>query len=551
MKTKIDRLLVNGKIHTLKNEQEVVDALGIKNGRIVFAGSAADALERYETSEIVDLQGRTAVPGMGDSHMHFYAFCQSLANVDLGVCTSKKEVIEKLRAKAAETPEGHWIRGSNFDQSKWEDCDKDELPTRQDLDLASTRHPIVIKRVCLHTAVANTAALERADIDEHYVAGAGGIVEREADGYPNGVLREQLTKIFDEIIPDPMSDKAFKKKIMVRQLKDMASRGMTMMHTYAADIWKYVEDVEEYKYLDREGLLPLRVTVYLDKLEKLENVAPVTDEQRADPAFKAKLGGYKLFCDGSLGSRSAALYEDYQDDSGNRGIVVENLEALERKMLKASLQGIQCATHAIGDRALDLVVTAVEHTVVELKKRGFTDETIAARPFRLIHAQMAPDQLIQRMTKLPVVLDIQPSFYITDLHWVSDRVGPERIKTAYLWETYRRSGLLLTGGSDAPVESYDPMEGIYAAVTRCDMKGWPEGGMLPEEKMSVYDALCMFSKNIPYATGDMNYTGTLEVGKFADVAVLDRDLFSIPPSDILNVKVDRTILAGKDTWIRE
>lgn len=549
MKAQLDRLLVNGDIHTLKTEDDRAQALGIKNGKLVFVGSDAEAKEKFEAKETIDLQGKTVVPGMGDSHMHFYAFCQTLTTVDLGTCTTKAEVIEKLRAKAAVTPEGQWIRGSNFDQSKWTDTD-DRLPVRQDLDQASTKHPIVIKRVCLHTAVANTAALEKAGIGRDYAAGPGGTVEREADGYPNGILREQLTKIFDELIPDPMNDPKVKREIMVRQLKDMASLGLTMMHTYAADIWKYIEDIKVYEALDGEGLLPLRVTVYLDKLEKLEGQPAVTDAQRADPNRKAQLGGYKLFCDGSLGSRSAALYEPYADDPSTSGIVVEDLEALERKMLKATREGIQCATHAIGDRALDIVVTAIEHTVETLREEGWSEEKLTKHPFRIIHAQLATDELIARMMKLPLVLDIQPSFFLTDMHWVEDRVGPDRMKNGYLWQTYQENGLLLTGGSDSPVESYNPLPGIYSAVTRKDLKGWPEGGMQPEEKMSVYDALCMFSKNVPYATGDEKYTGTLEVGKFADLAVLDRDIFTIPEDDILNVKVDRTLLAGRDTWVR-
>lgn len=545
----LDRLLVNGTIYTLKSEGDTVEAMGIKDGRIVFTGSAAEARE-FTADEVIDLSGQTVIPGMGDSHMHFYAFCQTLTNVDLGPCTSKVEMLDRLRAAAEKTPEGQWIRGSNFDQSKWEDCDKDALPDRHDLDAASSKHPIVIKRVCLHTAVANTAALERAGIGRDYQAGPGGVVEREPDGFPNGILREQLTRIFDEIIPDPMNDPSLKKLIMVQQLRDMASLGMTMMHTYAADIWKYFEDVADYDALNREGLLPLRVTVYLDKIEKLVGKPAPTAAQRADPAFKAKLGGYKLFCDGSLGSRSAALYEPYDDDPGNTGIVVEDLPALERKMLYAMENGIQCATHAIGDRGLDIVVTAIEHTVATLRAQGWSDARLAEKPFRIIHAQMATPELIDRMAKLPVILDIQPAFYLTDMHWIKDRVGEERVKTGFLWRTYQEHNLLMTGGSDAPVEKYDPMQGIYAAVTRQDLKGWPAGGLLPEQRLSVYDALCLFSKNIPYATGDADYMGTIEVGKFADMAVLDRDIFRIPHEDLLHVKVTRTMLAGRDTWIR-
>ena len=548
MKTKLDRLLLNGAIHTMRNEAEVVEALGIQAGKIVFAGSDAEALTRYEADDTIDLARKTVIPGLGDSHMHFYAVCQALTTVDLGGCTSKAEAIARLQNKAAETPKGEWIRGSNFDQSKWDDGE-DRLPTRHDLDLASTEHPIVIKRACLHTAVANTAALVRAGIGKGYPAGPGGEIEIEADGYPNGILREQLTNIFDALIPDPLSDPELKRKIMASQLQKMASLGMTTMHTYAAEIWKYFEDVDVYAQLDQQGLLPLRVTVYQDRLEKLEGKLAGGREGQKVSSAKVCLGGYKLFCDGSLGSRSAALYEPYADAPEALGIVVEDQQSLESKMLRASRQGIQCAVHAIGDRALDMVVTAVEHTIACLFAEGWTQERIAALPpFRIIHAQLATPELIARMAVLPVVLDVQPVFFLTDMHWVQERLGSERMKNGYLWRTYRKNGLLLTGGSDAPVESCAPMPAIYSAVTRTDLEGWPKGGMQPEEKLSVYEALCLFSKNIPYAVGGEVCTGTLEVGKFADLAVLDRDIFAIPPEEILQVQVLRTMLAGKDTW---
>lgn len=551
MKEMLDRLLYNGSIHTLKNEADIVEALGIQDGKIVFAGTDKEAFAHYDAREAIDLGGKTVIPGLGDSHMHFYALCQALTTVDLGGCVSKAEAIARLRKKATATPKGEWVRGSNFDQSKWADS-ADQLPTRHDLDTASTEHPIVIKRACLHTAVANTAALEKAGIGKGYSPEPGGTAEFEADGYPNGILREQATKVFDEIIPDPLINPACKRTIMVEQLQKMASLGMTAMHTYAADIWKYTESAEDYAALDREGLLPLRVTVYQDKLEKLQDQPVTPSIMLDDPHTKVYVGGYKLFCDGSLGSRSAALYAPYADDPSTTGIVVEDQDALEEKMLRASRAGIQCAVHAIGDRALDMVITAIEHTRSALLTEGWSQQQVDALPkFRIIHAQLATPELIRRMRQLPVVLDIQPVFFLTDMHWVEERLGPVRKKNGYLWHTYLANDLLLTGGSDAPVESYAPMPAIYSAVTRKDLSGWPDDGMQPEEKLSVYEALCLFSKNLPHATCGSVSTGTLEAGKFADLAVLDRDIFTIPPEEILKVQVERTMLAGKDTWLRE
>ena len=531
----LDAIYQNGRIYTLRNEGECFRAVGIKDGRIAFVGNEEEA-KQYEAAEIFDLNGSTMIPGMGDSHLHFYAYCQTLTQVNLADCKSKKEAFAKLKEKAEHTPKGEWIRGANFDQTKWEDS-ADELPTRWELDEISRQHPIVIKRVCLHTAVANSMALELAGVDKNYVADTGGSVDREADGTPNGVLREQLTKIFDEIIPDALSDETLKKQLMVQELRRMASMGMTMMHTYAAEIWRYIEDIDVYRQLDSCDLLPVRVTIYSDRMEGLKrNFAE--DADRNDPHLKTKMGGYKLFCDGSLGSRSAALLQPYTDAPDTRGMVVEDTKSLTKKMYTAAQNGIQSAVHAIGDRALDMVLMAMEETIKQLKTTGWTDKKIAEKPFRLIHAQMSTPELIQRMKKIPLIIDIQPSFMETDRYWILDRIGPERFQHAYPWKTYQREGLLLTGGSDCPVEDFNPLRGIYNCLTHPN----------PAERLSIYEAVCLFSKNIPYAAGDEKMMGTIEVGKFADAVILNKDIFHVPADEILNIKVEKTLLAGEETW---
>ena len=535
----LDSILKNGVIYTLSKERETFQAAGIKDGKIAFLGSDKEA-EKMQAETVFDLKGRAVIPGMGDSHLHFYAYCQTLFQVDLGDCTSKKEALQKLKDAVDQMPEGQWIRGANFDQTKWRDSE-DELPTRHDLDEVSTKHPIVIKRVCLHTAVANTKALEIAGIDENYVNEPGGIVEREENGMPNGILREQLTKIFDDRIPDPLEDMEVRKKVMAEQLQRMASMGLTMMHTYAAEIWKYMEDVETYRELDSEGKLPLRVSVYTDKLETMENLkksGELSIEEKSDPRHKAQMSGYKLFCDGCLGARSAALFEDYSDEPGNRGIVVEPENILEEKMYRAMSQGIQCATHAIGDRALDMVVTAIEKTIAKLEKDGMSRQEIEKKPFRIIHAQMSTENLVERMKKLPLIIDVQPAFISTDKIWIKDRIGEKRLQTSYPWKTYTENGMILTGGSDAPVESFNPMWGIYNCLTHPDEK----------QRLSRYEALCLFSRNIPYATGDETFYGTLEIGKFADMAVLEKDIFCAEVEEIKDIKVMQTFLGGKQTW---
>lgn len=545
MKEKADLILTGGKIYTMKSEGDKVEALCVKDGKIVYSGTAEEALRRFESENTVDLEGKTALPGLGDAHLHFFAYCQTKTTVDLGGCKSKEEMIKRLAEKAKETPKGEWIKGSNFDESKWE-AENDRLPTKNDLDKASTEHPIMMKRACLHTAVANSKALEEAGIGRNFSCGPGGMVELDEKGYPNGVLREQATKIFDELIPDPAKVPEIKEKILKEALKEASSMGMTTVHTYAADIWKYTEDFDDYLKLDRDGELPLRVVIYLDTVYKKPYV---TLKEMESPYRKVSYGGYKMFSDGSLGSRSAKLYEPYSDDPGTDGMLIQSQKELSEKMLEAYEAGLQPAIHCIGDKGLDCVLTAIEYTLQKSRERGMTEEEQACRdPFRLIHAQMATDELIERMKKLPVILDLQPVFLETDMHWTEERIGKERAAYSYRWKTYLDNGLLLTGGSDCPVEPFSPWLNIYTAVARKDFNGFPEGGYQPEEKLGVYDAVCMFTKNLHAATGQDRYLGTLEVGKFADIAVIDRDIFEAPEDDIIGTQALMTYLAGKEVY---
>lgn len=539
---KLDLLLKNGNIYTMEFEGKKVQALGIKDGKIVFAGQDKDA-EAFESSETVDLGKKAVIPGMADSHMHMYAYCQNQTFVNLEQAESIDELISIMKKKAGETPKGSWIKGVNFDQTKFPE---NRFPTRHDLDKISTNHPIVVKRCCLHAVVANTKALEIAGVGPGYDPGSGGIVEFEEDGSPNGILKEQSTQVFDDLMPDPFLDQDQKKKIMLEVLADMSSKGVTTIHTYAAKIWQYNEDIHTYKALDEAGELPVRVTVYLDEMFSPEKL---TKEQMADPYRLAQMGGYKIFSDGSLGSRSAALFEDYSDAPGERGFVLYSQEEFTSRVLKAYEVGLQPAIHAIGDRALDMTLTAIEETLEISRSKGMTKEEQANRlPFRIIHVQMITDSLLERMKKLPVVLDVQPVFLCTDYRWVEDRIGKERAKGAYAWKTLKDAGLIQTGSSDCPVESFDPMGGIYAFVARADRNGNPPGGYGPSEKLSVYEAIEIFTKNVHYATGQQDYLGTLEAGKFADLVVLASDPFEAKEADLKDIKVAQTYIAGKRVY---
>ena len=534
----LDKLFINGEIYSMKKEGEKFQSLGVKDGKIIFLGTDEEG-KNISSKELIDLKGKMMIPGMADAHLHLYAYCQNLTFVDLSKVHNINEMINLMKEKVKNVKKGDWVKGVNFDQSKWKE---NRFPTLEEMNSISKDNPVIIKRCCLHAVVANSRALEIAGIGKNYQAGSGGIVELDKNGMPNGILREQSTKVFDDILPDPLKDIEVQKKIMQDVLNDMSSKGITTIHTYAAKIWQYNEDINIYKNFEKEGKLPLRVTVCIDELFEPEIL---TKEKLNNPYRKVQLGAYKIFSDGSMGSRSAALKKPYSDDPQNSGFMLFTQEELNNKILTGYEHGLQPAIHAIGDRALDMTLAAIEHTLKTTKEKGMTDEEQKNRlPFRIIHVQMIDDDLLERMKKLPLVLDIQPIFLCTDLHWIEDRIGKERLKGSFALKTMEKAGLIQTGGSDCPVETYEPLKGIYAAVTRQDMEGYPTEGFLPEERLSVYEALCMYTKNVPYATGQESVLGTLEIGKFADLTVLEKNLFKIDKKEIKDVKVEQTYVAG-------
>ena len=534
----LDKLFINGEIYSMKKEGEKFQSLGVKDGKITFLGTDEEA-KNVSSKELIDLKGKMMIPGMADAHLHLYAYCQNLTFVDLSKVHDINEMVSLMKEKVKNVKKGDWVKGVNFDQSKWKE---NRFPTLEEMDSISKDNPVIIKRCCLHAVVANSKALKMAGIGKNYQAGSGGIVELDKDGMPNGILREQSTKVFDDILPDPLKDIEVQKKIMQDVLNDMSSKGITTIHTYAAKIWQYNEDINIYKNFEKEGKLPLRVTVCIDELFEPEIL---TKEKLNNPYRKVQLGAYKIFSDGSMGSRSAALKKPYSDDPQNSGFMLFTQEELNNKILTGYEHGLQPAIHAIGDRALDMTLAAIEYTLKTTKEKGMTDEEQKNRlPFRIIHVQMIDDDLLKRMKKLPLVLDIQPIFLCTDLHWIEDRIGKERLKGSFALKTMEKAGLIQTGGSDCPVETYEPLKGIYAAVTRQDMEGYPTEGFLPEERLSVYEALCMYTKNVPYATGQESVLGTLEIGKFADLTVLEKNLFKIDKKEIKDVKVEQTYVAG-------
>ncbi|MBQ2147388.1 MAG: amidohydrolase family protein, partial [Firmicutes bacterium] len=308
-------------------------------------------------------------------------------------------------------------------------------------------------------------------------------------------------------------------------------------------------DIDVYRELDKEGLLPVRMRICL---EEMYDKPVLTEEEKADPYRMADFGTFKIFTDGSFGARSAALLEDYDDDPGNKGILVISQDALNERIYQAYKHGLQPATHCIGDAGTEACLQAIEYTVKKcIEEDGYTmDEIMKGPKFRVIHAQLVHRDQLERFKKVPVIFDIQPVFLNTDLHWIDERIG-SRADDAYTWKTYLDEGIICTGGSDCPVESYNPWPGIWGAVNRTDPLFPDEAPWHPEQKLSKFQAACLFSKYMAYGNQMERYLGTIEPGKFADMIVTDRDWLNGPDDDILNVKVLKTYLAGDEVYSAE
>lgn len=527
-----DTVYINGKIYTMEQEGQMVEAVAVRDGKIVFTGTCANAapIVREHT---VDLGGKTVLPGFIDCHQHTLAYARTTREVDLSGTKSVEEVLRRLRERAKVTPEGQWIKGSGFNHEEFEEI---RLPEREELDGVSDRHPILISRYCMHVHVANTRALAAAGIDENYEPEVKGSAERGRDGRLNGILRESAVTPVLHSIPDMLPTDEDKKDALYEVFQDMNRYGITGIHPIQGKFVDADEYLNLYQDLEKEGRLPLRVYISFDEFPSFHMKTGFGNE-------KIRYGFYKIYSDGSLGSRNAALREPYSDSPGTCGLLNHSPEEIKAMFHKAYDRDLQIGIHAIGDRGVEIALDAMEECYRENPKPDVR--------FRLIHAIVLRKDLIERIKRLPVIVDIQPRFTSNyNIWWSEDRLGPERIRYAYAWNTLIREGIMLTGSSDSPVEPYDPLLGVYSIVCRQDLEGKPEGGWYPEERVSVYDALCLYTKNAAYSSYEEDIKGTITTGKLADFVVLEEDPFQVEPRKIKDIQVLQTYLSGQKVYDR-
>ncbi len=525
---------INGTIYTMRAEGDRCEAFVVDDGKFLYCGTEAEA-RRLSGGNVVDLAGATVLPGMIDTHQHLFAYARDRLKLNLKKAESFEQLLKLIHQRAQETPAGQWILGVGFDHEKF--TDRKALPTKEELDRACPDHPLLITRYCLHVNVANSLALKAGGIGPGFRPKVEGTVEFRPDGQPTGTLLDAAGADLAALIPDALSTQKGRKDAVEAASRELNRHGLTGVHAIQGLHCNLPEFTSVYQDLADEGRLSVRVFLGFDRLPGCSIRTGLGDDM-------VKFGFYKLYVDGNMGGRTALLTQPYEDDPSTCGVPNYTQEELDRQVKLAYNLNIQVGAHVIGDRAAEMLTTAIERARAD---RPSDDP----RSFRMIHMSLLNQDVVDRIAKLPVVVDIQPMFVSTNVRWSETRVGGERAKYHYCWRTLLDRGVILTAGSDSPCESFAPMDGIYAITTRKGMDGWPAGGWFPEERVTVYEAVSMYTRNAAFVSYEEDRKGTIESGKLADFVLLDADVFRTEPEKIKDICVKKTYLGGKLVYSRE
>ncbi|HKU12988.1 MAG TPA: amidohydrolase [Steroidobacteraceae bacterium] len=520
--------IVNARVWTGDDAHPWAEALVIDGATLSFVGTS-DGARRANAAQVVDAGGRLMVPGFTDAHVHFRDAGFALASVQLRDAGTREEFVARIKAFAATVPAGTWIMGGNWDHTLW----GGELPTRGWIDAATPDHPVWLNRLDGHMSLANGVALKLAGVTRATKDVAGGAIVRDSKGEPTGVLKDNAMGLVDAVVPEFSQE--MKDRALLAAMKYVNEQGVTTVHNMGS--W---DDLETFARAARTNSLTTRIYA----------VTPLADWQKLRDAVAAKVyggadgrgdewlrvGGLKGFMDGSLGSHTAAFDEPFADAPKDRGLLLNPPEKMYEWISGADKAGLQVMVHAIGDRAIGMLLDIYER--VE-KEDGARD-----RRFRVEHTQHLRERDIPRFAQLDVIASMQPYHAIDDGRWAEQLIG-KRIATTYAFRSLLDAKARLAFGSDWSVAPATPLEGIYAAVTRRTLDDKNPDGWVPAQKITVEEALRAYTLGGAYASFDESRKGTLMAGKLADLVMIDRDLFSIPPEQIREAKVLATVVGGK------
>jgi predicted amidohydrolase YtcJ len=539
-----DLMLMHGKIWTENPQQPEIEAVAIKQNRIVAVGSSAE-IEKLSghSTKLIDLHGRRVLPGFNDAHVHFYFGGDGLASVQLGDAASPQELKKRIGEFARSLPKGDWILNGSWDHEKWTPA---TLPTHELIDDVTPDNPVFVNRADGHMSLANALAMKLAGVDKNTPDAPGGVIVRDETGNPTGVFKDAAKALIERVIPLP-SDEHIIAALQAAQ-RHAAENGVTSVQDMgvlgAKGAETMVRVLRSYQALEKQSQLQVRVSAHLPLAEWRRIASGGIMSDFGDE--KLQVGALKGFADGSLGSSTAWFVEPYSDMPENRGIPSDELvhpEQMYRNVRDADAAGLQIAIHAIGDRANNNILNFYEQLAHDNGSRD--------RRVRIEHAQHLLASDIPRFAELHVIASVQPYHCIDDGRWAEKRIGPKRAMTTYAFRSLLEAGATVALGSDWPVAPISPLMGIYAATTRRTLDGKHPEGWVPAQKISVAQAVHGYTVASAYASMEEARKGSIEPGKLADMIVISDDIFNINPTEIQNTKVDLTIFDGRVVYERK
>src|SRR5438067_6596288 len=523
-------IITNAAVYTVDKQHPTAEAVAIIGDRIVAVGSSAeiDVWHGPET-KVIDVGRKLVLPGFNDAHVHFIQGGAQLDQVQLTDAASPEEFAKRIAAQMKKTPKGEWILGGRWDETKWP---KQELPTKELVDGVTGATPIFVERYDGHEALANSAAMKLAGVDAKTADVPGGVIVRDASRNPTGIFKDAAQELINKVIP-PMS-RGQRIRVARRALEHAASLGVTSVQHMNPEF----ADVAAYSELAEKGELTTRI--YAVPMETNWQDQAKVGIRHAWGSSYLRLGAVKGYADGSLGSRTAYMFEPFADDPGNSGLLSDEMHppsAMRERLMGADAAGLQLRVHAIGDRAISMMLDIFGD--IE-KEHGYHDQR-----FAIEHAQHTAQKDFERFAKLHVIASMQPYHAIDDGRWAEKRLGHDRTRYSYAWRSFLDHGVMLAFGTDWPVAPLDPIQGLYAAVTRATLDGKNPGGWTPEEKITLPEAIEAYTMGSAFAEFQEREKGSITPGKLADMVIMSDHIFDVNPEAIRNVKVRTTILGGQ------
>lgn len=518
-KEAVDLIVHHAVVHTVDSAFSIASAFAVKDGEFIKVGNDEEILGHYTAPNIVDNKGKPVYPGFIDAHGHFYNYGLGLQNANLTGTKSFSEVVQVLAEHREKYPEAPWIIGRGWDQNDWA---KKAFPTKDTLDLLFPDTPVLLSRIDGHAALVNQKALDLAEVDEHTPV-KGGLIQ------PTGLLIDNAIGLIRQHIPAPSTSQ--KISGLLQAQRECFKAGLTTV----ADPGLGKPVIDLIDSLHKAGILQMRIYAMLDPTESNMSYYFEHGPYKTD---HLNVRSFKIYGDGALGSRGACLLDPYYDDPDNTGFLLSTIHTFQSLAKDIYTHGFQMNTHAIGDSA-NRVLLNIYKSVLQRKNN---------RRWRIEHAQIVSGEDLPAFGDFGIIPSVQPTHATSDMYWAEERLGRERMHTAYRLESLLEENGVIALGSDFPVESINPLYGFHAAITRRDGHGFPEGGFLPDEKLSRKEALKGMTIWAAYANFEEHEKGSIEAGKFADFVILEKDIMKVDPSEIRDTKVVATYLAGKRVY---